>query len=367
MDPIWYQSLISGKSQSLLAGIQRFLLRILTIPYGLAIRSWTVPYDWGWRKPVSVASPVLSLGNLTAGGTGKTPWAAFVARWYRERAYRVAFLSRGYGADPGNVNDEALVLNILCPDVPHLQHRDRLTAANIAIEELESQILILDDGFQHRRLARAADFLLIDMTNPWGYGALLPRGLLREPLTAIRRATLIILTRVDQVTPAAIQSVRKILKQYRGHDDCVESRFPATGLVNSAGDKQTWPPAVSQGAAAFCGIGNPSAFQQTLMSGGIPIPATSFLTFPDHHRYTRQDVERIEAWARQLKATTLLTTVKDLVKLQITHLGDIPLWAVEISTEIVSGGDLLEKALTTVESQIPSDSFWEYDTTFPVI
>src|SRR4029077_18396307 len=116
--------------------------------------------------------------NLTTGGTGKTPFAAHLARWFREQNVRVAFLSRGYGAAPGDVNDEALVLDRLCPDVPHLQNRDRVEGARIACEEFESQLLILDDGFQHRRLARDLDIVLIDALNPWGYGHLLPRGML---------------------------------------------------------------------------------------------------------------------------------------------------------------------------------------------
>ncbi len=130
--------------------------------------------------------PVVSIGNLTAGGTGKTPCVEYVVRFYRALDRRVAILSRGYGGD-GARNDEALVLEENLPDVPHLQGADRVALAHIAIEELESEIVVLDDGFQHRRLARDLDLVLIDATAPWGHGYLLPRGLLREPPGSLKR------------------------------------------------------------------------------------------------------------------------------------------------------------------------------------
>src|SRR5207244_12530469 len=128
------------------------------------------------------------------GGTGKTPCAEFVARFFRQLDLRVALLSRGYGSQAGR-NDEALVLEENLPDVPHLQGPDRAALAQVAVEELDSEILVLDDGFQHRRLHRDLDIVLIDATCPWGYGHLLPRGLLREPISSLKRAHVAMLTR----------------------------------------------------------------------------------------------------------------------------------------------------------------------------
>src|SRR5262249_26736647 len=141
---------------------------------------------------------VVSVGNLTLGGTGKTPCVEYVCRFYRDLDLRVAVLSRGYGAANGR-NDEALVLEENLPDVPHLQGADRVALARAAVEELESEVLVLDDGFQHRRLARDLDVVLVDATNPWGFGRLFPRGLLRESPRGLGRAGVVVLTRCDQV------------------------------------------------------------------------------------------------------------------------------------------------------------------------
>src|SRR5262249_28297997 len=134
--------ILSGKRRGLRAAVLRVALRIASMFYALGVgcRNWS--FERGWRKTEPSALPVISLGNVTAGGTGKTPFAAFVARWFRQRGVRVCFLSRGYGAGEGGTNDEALVLDALCPDVPHLQNPDRVAAARIAHEQLDSQLII---------------------------------------------------------------------------------------------------------------------------------------------------------------------------------------------------------------------------------
>ena len=148
----------------------------MSLLYGLVVRVRNRAYDGGLFQIRRVDVPVVSIGNLTAGGTGKTPCVEYVARFYRQLDLRVAILSRGYGAASGP-NDEALLLEENLPDVPHLQGADRVETATTAVEELESEVLVLDDGFQHRRLGRDLDVVLIDATCPWGYGHLLPRGL----------------------------------------------------------------------------------------------------------------------------------------------------------------------------------------------
>src|SRR5207248_2374875 len=131
-----------------------------------------------------------------------------VARFFRGLGVRVAVLSRGYGAEHGP-NDEALVLEENLPDVPHLQGADRVALARAAVEELDSEVLVLDDGFQHRRLARSLDLVLIDATAPWGHGHLFPRGLLREPASGLRRAGVVLLTRCDQAAAKELARLRQ--------------------------------------------------------------------------------------------------------------------------------------------------------------
>ncbi len=341
-----YLAVISGERRGLGAAIQRVLLSAAALPYGLAVRLRNFFFDRGWLAAKKAAVPVVSVGNLTAGGTGKTPCVEYVAGFYRERDLRVAVLSRGYGTSSGP-NDEALVLEENLPDVPHLQGADRATLAATACAELESEVLVLDDGFQHRRLARDLDLVLIDATRPWGYGRLLPRGLLREPMSGLRRAGVVVLTRCDQVAPAERERIRERVRRTAPAVPFAESSHRAVELKNS--ERTTAPlDGLRQGpVAAFCGLGNPDAFRRTLADLGANLCA--FRTYPDHHSYSRDDVERLRVWAGGLPPDCqVVTTQKDLVKLRIARLGDRPLWALRVRLEVSAGREELERALLAV-------------------
>ncbi|HTI51243.1 MAG TPA: tetraacyldisaccharide 4'-kinase, partial [Planctomycetaceae bacterium] len=347
----WYYGVISGTGGGLLPAVARFVLRIASWIYGLEVWRRNSLYDLGWKRVEHSPLPVISLGNLTTGGTGKTPFAAYVARWYRDHGVRVCFLSRGYGAREGSFNDEALVLEQLCPDVPHLQNPDRVTSARIAHEELASQLLILDDGFQHRRLGRDLDIVLVDALNPWGYGALLPRGLLREPVTSLRRASLVVITRVDQAPAEQMEDIRRQIAETAPGCDFVELTFPPIRLIASTGAAGALESLRRQPVAAFCGIGNPDGFQRSLTNAGIEVVALR--TFPDHHAYSRDDVESLQRWADSLDIVAIVTTQKDLVKIQLDRLGERPLWALQIGVEIIRGGEILEQHLRRTLECIP--------------
>lgn len=296
--------------------------------------------------------PVVSIGNLTTGGTGKTPFAAHLARWFRANGVRVCFVSRGYKSADGSVNDEALVLAQLCPDVPHLQNPDRVTACATAVHELETQLVILDDGFQHRRLRRDLDIVLIDALNPWGYGYLLPRGLLREPRSSLRRADVIVVTRVNQATDEQLRSIRARIARDSSLQP-IEVSFPATRLVNATGEIHEVSTLIDQPLAVFCGIGNPQGFRESLLSLGLNIAAQR--EFPDHHRYTREDVTELSEWIRDTQVAAVIVTQKDLVKLKVDRLGDVPLWALEIGCEVSAGESVLNAALNRVLDAIAKD------------
>src|SRR5262249_30979244 len=158
--------------------------------------------------------------------------------FYRQRGLGVAILSRGYGSSQGP-NDEALVLEENLPDVPHLQGSDRAALAATAVEELESELLVLDDGFQHRRLRRDLDLVLLDATNPWGQGYLFPRGQLREPPSSLRRADVVVLTRCDQVEPAELERLRQEVARRAPGVPVIETVHQPLELVNA--DRQTAP------------------------------------------------------------------------------------------------------------------------------
>src|SRR5438876_5539483 len=200
------QDLISGRARGVGSSLCRLALSVASGPYGSAVhlRNWC--YDRGWLPTHRPPVPVISVGNLTAGGTGKTPCVEYLARFLQARGLRPAVLSRGYRGN-GRPNDEALILEANLPDVPHLQGKDRVTRASQAVRVFGADVLILDDGFQHRRLRRDLDLVLIDAMNPWGHGRLLPRGLLREPISSLRRADAVIVTRLDQAQPAEIERI----------------------------------------------------------------------------------------------------------------------------------------------------------------
>lgn len=338
-----YLSVVRGDARGAGPALQRLGLSAASIPYGIAVRLRNLGYDRGWLRTQRVSAPIVCVGNLTVGGTGKTPFVEHVAGYYRRRDVRVAVLSRGYGAETGP-NDEALVLEENLPDVPHLQGKDRVALALSAIEELESELLVLDDGFQHRRLCRDLDLVLIDATAPWGYGRLLPRGLLREPLRGLRRAHLIALTRCDQVNEADKARLRQEVVRLAPDVPVIETTHRPVELVNSDGATAALDTLRGRPVAAFCGVGNPESFRRTLTDCGADVIA--FRSYPDHHAYTRANVDDLRDWARRLPPDCqVVVTQKDLVKLRLPRLGDLPLWALRIRLHVETGAEELERLL----------------------
>jgi tetraacyldisaccharide 4'-kinase len=318
------------------------------LPYALGVWGRNKGFDWGWKKSHRAAVPVVSVGNLTLGGTGKTPCVEYVARFYRQHDFQVAILSRGYGAERGGTgrNDEALLLEENLPDVPHLQDRDRVAIAAIAVEELESEVLVLDDGFQHRQLARDLDIVLIDATNPWGHGYLFPRGALREPLGSLRRASAVMITRADRVSTAECDAIRNRVKSYAEVPICLTKHEPRE-LMSTDGRTASLELLRGKPVTAFCGIGNPAAFRKTLDDLGARV--IDFRTFPDHHGYTKVDVADLQKWAGKQPADAIVaTTQKDFVKLRISDLAARPLWAVRIGLSFMEGKEAFDELLLNV-------------------
>lgn len=339
--PEAFRELVSGRRRGTVPALQRFGLRALSWPYGVGVRLRNLAYDRGWLKANRATVPVVSVGNLTLGGTGKTPCVEHVARFYRARDLRVAILSRGYGSAGGR-NDEALVLEENLPDVPHLQGPDRVALAATAVEELESEVLVLDDGFQHRRLARDLDLVLVDATEPWGHGHLFPRGLLREPRSSLRRAGVVVLTRCDQA--ADLDRLRREMARLAPGVPIVETTHRPAALVNADGEAVALGTLADRPVAAFCGLGNPEAFRRTLVSCGADVCA--FRIFPDHHAYSRADVEELNSWAgRHATDCVAVTTQKDLVKLRLSRLGERPLWALQVRLHVEAGREALDRKL----------------------
>lgn len=344
LSPERWRGIVQGTAGGPSAFLLRRLMWVARLPYGVGV--WWRNRRFNRSRDVHrVGVPVISVGNLTVGGTGKTPCVEYIARLLREHDYRVAILSRGYGADAGR-NDEAMVLEENLPDVPHYQDRDRVAIAKTAIEESESEVLVLDDGFQHRRLARDLDIVLIDATDPWGGGYLFPRGGLREPKSNLRRAGFVLLTRCDVVELADVEKIVGELRRIVPNIGIARSIHAPTDLWNGERSERADSLKVKP-VAAFCGIGNPAAFRETLRGVGAEVRA--FREFPDHHPYRREDVDDLQQWASNYpEGTIIVTTQKDWVKLRIKNLGGRPLWAVRVGLEFQCGRTEFEAAITTV-------------------
>ncbi|MCI0640884.1 MAG: tetraacyldisaccharide 4'-kinase [Gemmataceae bacterium] len=321
-------------------------MSLASVPYGCGARLRNWLFDRGWKKRFRAAVPVVSVGNLTLGGTGKTPCVEYIARLYRDRDQRVAVLSRGYGARAGR-NDEALVLEENLPDVPHLQGADRTALARTAVEELDSEILVLDDGFQHRRLERDLDVVLIDASNPWGFGRLFPRGLLREPVSGLKRAGAVLLTRCDLVEPEVLQQIRQRVERMAPGKPIANTTHRPAGWINAQGQSRRLDAFTQVPVAGFCGIGNAEAFRQTLTKVGVRL--IEWRVFPDHHEYTRADIESLRSWARALPTQAVLAaTQKDLVKIRLERLGERELWALKIELQVYEGEEAFHEMLSNV-------------------
>ena len=347
--PSVFRDLVSGRWRGLAAAALRFGLSLAEIPYSLAVRRRNRRYDSGLAKVHQVSALVISVGNLTLGGTGKTPLVEWIARHLSLQGVRVGIVSRGYRSGATAQNDEALELQQRLPGVPHLQNPDRVQAACEATGRLGCEALILDDAFQHRRIGRDLDVCVLDALEPFGYGHVFPRGTLREPLDGLRRADAIVLSRADLVPPARRQAIRQTAARYAPQAAWAEVIHAPQALANARGDRATLASLAEIPVAAFCGVGNPAGFQGTLANLGYRVIA--FREFADHYRYTEADIESLIAWANGLEIAAVVCTSKDLVKLDINRLGNRPLWAVTIAVNFLAGRELLERKLAELVSR----------------
>lgn len=342
----WYHGVISGTRRGPLAWAARAALWWARLPYAAAVgvRNWR--FDRNPARAGRVPVPVVCVGNLTLGGTGKTVAAEYVAAAYRDLGRQVALVSRGYGS-AGGPNDEAMVLEENLPDVPHLQGADRVAVATAAVEELEADLVVLDDGFQHRRLHRDLDVVLLDATRPVDREYLFPRGTLREPVGALERAGFALFTRCDQATAGEVGRQRAWLADRFPQLPHATTVHAPVGLIGPDGAEGVGG-VHGRTVAVFSGIGHPSAFVRTVEQLGAAVTASR--EFPDHHPYSREDVAGLNRWAAALppEVDTVLTTQKDWVKLRTGELGGRRLRAVRVGLKFVDGEAAFRARLRSV-------------------
>ncbi len=314
-----FQQLISGQTTGFFAAICRGVLWSFSLPYGLITRLRNLFFDTGIKKIHSVGVPVIAIGNLTTGGTGKTPIVATVVKLLQELGHRPGIVSRGYRADASGENDEKRVLQKLCPNVPHEQNPDRVAAAKKLIAAEDVDVIVLDDAFQHRRLHRDLNIVLIDATNPFGFGYQLPRGLLRESLNGLQRADIVLITRANAASAARLSDIEAtILKHNVNLNGKIYAvSFQPTDLLSAAGESFPLSDVYGKPITVMTAIGNPEAFISTCRQLGTDIATSMF--FPDHHHYSQQDLEQVQQHAQNAAARLILTTLKDLVKISERH------------------------------------------------
>jgi tetraacyldisaccharide 4'-kinase len=324
--------------------------------YGAVMRARAALYNSGAFKVHRIDATVISVGNITTGGTGKTPLVQWIARAVASRSgKRVCILTRGYGraderarvlvsdgerllADARLSGDEPrLLAESLTGVAAVISDADRVAAARWAIENLGSEVFILDDGFQNLRIARDLDILTVDATAPFGGGRMLPRGRLREPAEGLARADVVVITRADQTNE--IDKLRREIERLSGGRPTFLSRARTRGLLPlSPTDAGAWDNSSPRTVAAFCAIGNAGAFFAHLKMDGHRLIYTR--AFSDHHVYSQADVQAIEEQARSLGAQVLLTTAKDGVKLRALKF-ELPCFIIEIEIEIEEEDRLL--------------------------
>ena len=325
--------------------MKSIVLPPLSLLYGAVTRTRLSLYRRGTFQTTKLDRPVISVGNITTGGTGKTPLVEYVAKSIASRGKRVCILTRGYGrkdphlqvivsdgydvlASPSEAGDEPYLLATkLTGKAAVISSADRIAAGQEAIKDFGTEVFVLDDGFQHLRLARDLNIVCIDATNPWGGGRLLPYGRLRESLDGMSRADCVVLTRCDQVE--SVEGLREEVRGLIGGKPVFESRMRPVRVVSLKNGPDTI--LVPGRVGAFCAVGNPSSFFESLRGLGYELGLER--AFADHHVYSQSEIEELNQLAKQTAATALITTAKDAVKLKgVTF--ELPCYVLEIEIAI---------------------------------
>jgi len=337
------RDILSGRRRGVAAWAMRTTLALGSLPYAALMRL----RRWAYRKNLLPAAgaeaPVICIGNITTGGTGKTPMVAWVVEHLAAAGYAPAILTRGYKARAGR-SDEAELLRALCPRAAVVVNADRLAGASQALAG-GADVLVMDDGFQHRRLRRDLDIVLIDATCPFGFGKCLPRGLLREPLQALSDADALVVTRSDAVSGDDLDALEHRLRELAPRASLHRAVHEPTGLLDPTGQVAPTAALAGRKVLAFCGIGNPWHFFRTVTDLGAALVARE--AFDDHVDYTDPILRALAGQAQACGAEILVTTQKDAVKLRAARLGR-PIWALAVRIRLTAGEASLKDRLRAV-------------------
>lgn len=335
------KQIMSGDAGAWAAPV-RGLLSFGELAYTGLIRARNKYYDSA-RRVRSVSVPVISVGNITVGGTGKTPLVMELLQRLEREGRSPAVIARGYGSTDDEPGDEELLIRKRCPGAAYVADPDRHRGATEAVRRMGADVIVLDDGFQHRRLKRDLDIVLIDAMCPFGYDHLLPRGLLREPLSGLRRANLLAITRSDQVGRSELERIEATIRQHNPSAPVIRLRTRVVGVETLSGRSVDLGKGGGR-VVAMAAIGRPEAFATTLSAMGLAVVATRW--WPDHHRYRSAEIESLLKDRNVPAHDRVLTTEKDAVKLAVLKdLDPESIGVVRIGLEFESEGDAILGAM----------------------
>jgi tetraacyldisaccharide 4'-kinase len=336
-------------------------LAALSVAYRAALALRETAYRWRLLRTGRLPCPVVSVGNLTLGGSGKTPTVELVVRTLQEMGAAPAVVSRGYGrttrgvqvvADRDGVHvaahaagDEPLLLAERLPGVPVVVGENRYEAGRVAVERCGATALVLDDGFQHRTLAKDLEIVVVQGRAPWGNARVFPRGMLREPLSALARAHVVVVT--NPAGGEAMQAVTATVGRFNRSAPVLSARYRLQDAIETRSGRRV-PIAELAGRrlVGFAGLGSPEGFADTLDAAAVR--RVGFVEFPDHHWFTPRDLDELARDARAAGAQGLITTEKDWVRVRDLPRLALPLWVLPVRLVIESGLETWQRKLADV-------------------
>jgi len=348
------------KKKSLRERALLFPLYLLSLPYGGAVRTRSFLYSLQLLKTRTLPCPVISVGNITVGGTGKTPLVMALAKGLMAKGIPVAILSRGYRRTktpepvvsdgktifltPEQSGDEPFLMAKACQGVPVLAGKDRFINGQFALRRFGVRGLLLDDGYQYLPLYRDINILLIDSTVGFGDYHLLPRGILREPLSHLRRANFFL---INQAEPAAYQPLEKRIQEIYPGLQVFHSDYIPVSLVDPEETQEELDSFKGRRILALSGVANPNSFSSMLRKCEMKIVGEAI--FPDHHLYSFKDLPYIEEKAKG--ADGIVTTEKDMVKLKKLNIGHLSIRALRIEMKIREREEFFKKIISLFEKE----------------
>ncbi|HMK75161.1 MAG TPA: tetraacyldisaccharide 4'-kinase [Thermodesulfobacteriota bacterium] len=349
------------KKKSLWERVLLFPLYLLSLPYGWGVRTRSFLYSLQLLKTRTLPCPVISVGNITVGGTGKTPLVIALAKGLAARGIPVAILSRGYKRtktsepvvsdgkttflSPEESGDEPFLVAKACQGIPVLVGKDRFINGQLALQRFGVRGLLLDDGYQYLPLYRDINILLIDSTIGFGDCHLLPRGILREPLSHLRRADLLLINKAAE--PAAYQPLEKKIQEIYPGAQVFHRDYVLVSLVGPEEQQEGLDSLKGKKVLALSGVANPNSFSSMLRKCEMKIVGEAI--FPDHHLYTAKDLSYIEEKAKE--AGGIVTTEKDMVKLKRLNIGHLPIWALRIEMKIWEEEEFFKRIVSLFEKE----------------